>query len=101
MISDRQAYAVIPPRKNTQALERQTNKVFERNGLLKIIKDIERVIWKKWAGYHPRILVETKMYFIKLLRVKLTTRNFLSKVKEIHSRVTVLNRFNELSQSHT
>ena len=92
---------MIPPRKNAQALERQTNEVFEKNRLLKIIKDIERVIWKKWAGYHRRSLVETKMHCIKLLGDKLMARSFPSQVNEIHARVAVLNRFTELGRPHT
>ena len=92
---------MIPPRKNAQALERQTNEVFEKNRLLKIIKDIERVIWKKWAGYHRRSLVETKMHCIKLLGDKLTARSFPSQVNEIHARVAVLNKFTELGRPHT
>ena len=92
---------MIPPRKNAQALERQTNEVFEKNRLLKIIKDIERVIWKKWAGYHRRSLVETKMHCIKLLGDKLSARSFDSQVNEIHARVAVLNRFTELGRPLT
>ena len=92
---------MIPPRKNAQALERQTNEVFEKNRLLKIIKDIERVIWKKWAGYHRRSLVETKMHCIKLLGDKLSARNFQSQVNEVHARIAILNKFTELGRPHT
>ena len=82
-------------------MERQTNEVFEKNRLLKIIKDIERVIWKKWAGYHRRSLVETKMHCIKLLGDKLMARSFPSQVNEIHARVAVLNKYTELGRPHT
>ena len=60
-----------------------------------------RISLEKWSGYHRRILFETKMHCIKLLGDKLTARNFLSQVNEIHARVAVLNRFTELGRPHT
>jgi hypothetical protein len=50
----------------------------ERNELLKIVKRLGKMIWKKWSGYHRRSLVETKMHCIKLLGDKLSARNFQS-----------------------
>ena len=41
------------------------------------------------------------MYCIKLLGDKLTARNFLSQVKEIHARVAILTKFIEIALSHT
>ncbi|RJO29993.1 IS5 family transposase [Acinetobacter baumannii] len=76
VIADRQAHAVIPPRKNG-------------------------TLWKKWSGYHRRSLVETKMHCIKLLGDKLSARSFDSQVNEIHARVAVLNRFTELGRPLT
>ncbi|MFW1860191.1 IS5/IS1182 family transposase, partial [Acinetobacter defluvii] len=72
-----------------------------RNQLLKTVKRLGRVLWKKWSGYHRRSLVETKMHCIKLLGDKLTARSFLSQVNEIHARVAVLNKFTELGRPHT
>ena len=56
--------------------------------------------FEKTSEYHRRILVETKMYCIQLLEKKLSARSFKSQVNEI-ARVTVLNKFIELSRSHT
>ena len=77
VIADRQAHAVIPP------------------------KRLGRTLWKKWSDYHRRNLVETKIHCIKLLGDKLSARNFQSQVNEIHARVAVLNRFTELGRPHT
>lgn len=82
-------------------MERQKTGSLERNELLKTIKRIGRVIWKKWSGYHRCSLVETKMHCTKLLGDKLSTRNFDSQVNEIHTHVAVLNKFTELGRSHT
>ena len=101
VIADRQAYAVIPPRKNAKPWK--DNKVHsrERNELLRTVKRFGRILWKKWSGYHRRSLVETKMHCIKLLGDKLSARNFQSQVNEIHARVAVLNKFTELGRPHT
>jgi hypothetical protein len=72
----------------------------ERNELLRTVKHLGRIIWKKWSGYR-RSLVETKMHCIKLLGDKLSARNFQSQVNEIHARVAVLNKFTELGRPHT
>ena len=60
-----------------------------------------RTIWKNWVGYHRRSLVETKMHCIKLLGDKLTAGNLQSQVNEVHARVAVLNKFNELGRPYT
>ncbi|WP_234964115.1 IS5 family transposase [Acinetobacter johnsonii] len=101
VIADRQAYAVIPPRKNAKPWK--DNKVHsrERNELLRTVKRFGRTLWKKWSGYHRRSLVENKMHCIKLLGDKLSARNFQSQVNEMHARVAVLNKFRELGRPLT
>jgi len=101
VISNRQAYAVIPPRKNTKPWKDKQARSIERNELLKTVKRLGRVLWKKWSGYHRRSLVETKMHCIKLLGDKLSARNVQSKVSEVYARVAVLNIFTELCRPHT
>ena len=101
VISDRQAYAVIPPRKNTKPWKDTKTHSQQRNELLRTVKHLGRAIWKKWCGYHRRSLVETKMHCIKLLGDKLSARNFNSQVNEIHARMAVLNKFTELGRPHT
>ncbi|NAR87668.1 transposase, partial [Acinetobacter haemolyticus] len=101
VIADRQAYAVIPPRKNAKPWK--DNKVHsrERNELLRTVKRFGRTLWKKWSGYHRRSLVETKMHCIKLLSDKLSARSFQSQVNEVHARIAILNKFTELGRPHT
>ncbi|WP_374527263.1 IS5 family transposase [Acinetobacter sp.] len=101
VIADRQAHAVIPPRKNARPWKDTKVHSLERNELLRTVKHLGRTIWKKWSGYHRRSLVETKMHCIKLLGDKLSARNFQSQVNEIHARVAVLNKFTELGRPHT
>ena len=101
MISDRQAHAVIPPRKNAKPWKDTKISSLERNELLRTVKHLGKTIWKNWSGYHRRSLVETKMHCIKLLGDKLKARNFSSQVNEIHARVAVLNKFTELGRPHT
>lgn len=106
VISDQQAHAVIPPRKNANPWKDKQARSIERNELLKTVNLAEqcfsgRALWKKWSGYHRRSLVETKMHCIKLLGDKLTARSFSSQVNEIHVRVAVLNKFTELGRPHT
>ena len=101
VIADRQAHAVIPPRKNAKPWKDSKISSIERNELLQTVKHLGRTIWKKWSGYQRRSLVETKMHCIKLLGEKLSARNFESQVNEIHARVAVLNQFTELGRPHT
>jgi len=101
VIADREAHAVIPPRKNARPWKDTKVHSRERNELLRTVKHLGRIIWKKWSGYHRRSLVETKMHCIKLLGDKLSARNFQSQVNEIHARVAVLNKFTELGRPHT
>ena len=100
VIADRQAHAVIPPRK-MRSHGKIKDGSLERNELLRTVKRLGRTIWKKWSGYHRRSLVETKMHCIKLLGDKLSARNFQSQVNEIHARMAVLNKFTDLGRPHT
>ena len=101
VIVDRQAQAVIPPRKNVKPSKDKKMGSLERNELLRTVKRLGRTIWKKWSGYHRRSLVETKMHCIKLLGDRLSARRFDNQVNEIHARVAVLNKFTELGRPHT
>ena len=101
VIADRQAHAVIPPRKNAKPWKDTKTSSLERNELLRTVKRLGRTIWKNWSGYHRRSLIETKMHCIKLLGDKLSARSFDSQVNEIHARVAVLNKFTDLGRPHT
>jgi hypothetical protein len=80
VILDRDAHAVIPPRKNAKLWKDKKLIYLERNELLKTVKRLGRSLWKKWSGYHHRSLVETKMHCIKLLGDKFTARSFPSQI---------------------
>ena len=47
LISDRQAHAVIPPRKNAKPWRDKKSGSLERNELFKTVKYLRRAIWKK------------------------------------------------------
>jgi hypothetical protein len=96
VILDRDAHAVIPPRKNAKLWKDKKLISLERNELLKTVKRLGRSLWKKWSGYHHRSLVETKMHCIKLLGDKFTARSFPSQMNEIHAHVAVLNKFTKI-----
>ena len=53
-IADRQAHAVIPPRKNAKPWKDTKSSSLERNELLRTVKRLGRILWKKWSGYHWR-----------------------------------------------
>ena len=74
VIADRQAHAVIPPRKNVRPWKDKKLGSLERNELLKRIKHLGRMLWKKWTGYHRRSLVEIKMHCIKSYEAVLLRR---------------------------
>ena len=101
VIADRQAHAVIPPRKNAEPWKDTKTSSLERNESLRTVKHLGRTLWKKWSNYHHLSLVETKMHCIKLLGDRLSARRFDNKVNEIHTRVAVLNKFTKLDRPHT
>ena len=55
VILDRDAHAIIPPRKNAKPWKDQQARSIERNELLKTVKRLGRSFWKKWSGYHRRV----------------------------------------------
>ena len=110
VIADRQAHAIIPPRKNAKPWKDKKAYSLERNELLHTVKRLGRTLWKKWSDYHQRSLVEAKMHCINLAKQclmrsfsgdKLSARNFDSQVNEIHARIAILNKFTELGRPHT
>ena len=92
---------MIPPRKNAKPWKNTKVHSLKRNELLRTVKRLGRILWKKWSGYHRRSLVETKMHCIKLLGDKLMARSFPTQVNEIHARVAVLNKYTDLGRPHT
>ena len=101
LVADRNAHAIIPPRKNGKAWKDTRISSIERNALLDTVKRLGRTIWKKWSGYHRRSLVETKMSCIKLLRDKLSAKLFSRQFNEVHARIAVINKFTEIGRLYT
>jgi hypothetical protein len=95
-IAARGAAAVIPPRKNGKAWKEQTAGAAVRNDALRSCRRLGRAIWKRWAGYHRRSLVETKMRCFKLLGERVMSRDFERQVAELQIRAAILNRFTAL-----
>ena len=95
-IAQRGAQAVIPPRKNGKPWKGTLEGAGVRNEALRACRRLGWGIWKKWAGYHRRSLVETKMHCFKRLGERVMARTFERKVTELHVRVALLNRFTQL-----
>lgn len=95
-IADRGAAAVIPPRRNAKLWKPSSAGAVARNEALRASKYLGRALWRRWAGYHRRSRVETKMHCVKLLGQSLMARDFDRQVAELHIRVAVLNRYTAL-----
>lgn len=100
-IAQRQAMAVIAPRKNASLWKRMSPGAVQRNEAIRACKRFGRSIWKKWSGYHLRSLVETKMHCFKRLGERVTARTFERQVVELHVRVALLNRFSQIGRPQT
>ena len=100
-IAQRNAQAVIPPRKNAQTWKATLVGAHARNEALRACDRLGRSIWKKWSGYHRRSLVETKMHCFKRLGQRVMARTFERQVVELHVRVALLNRFTQLGRPST
>ncbi|MBS1054952.1 IS5 family transposase [Gluconobacter kondonii] len=95
-IAERDAQAVIPPRKNAKPWSPTSAGAIARNETLRACRHLGRAIWRRWSGYHRRSRVETKMHCIKLLGQRLTAHDFGRQITEVHIRVAILNRFTAL-----
>lgn len=100
-IAERQAMAVIPPRKNASHWKKSSLGSAHRNEAILACKRLGRSICKKWSGYHRRSPVETKMHCFKRLGERVTARTFDSQVVELHIRVALLNRFSQIGRPQT
>lgn len=100
-IAQRNAQAVIPPRKNAQTWKATLVGAHARNEALRACDRLGRSIWKKWSDYHRRSLVETKMHCFKRLGQRVMARTFERQVVELHVRVALLNRFTQLGRPST
>ncbi len=100
-IAQRNAQAIIPPRKNAKAWKSTQSGAASRNEALRACQRFGRRIWKKWSGYHRRSLVETKMNCFKRLGERVMARTFERQVTELHVRVALLNRFSQLGRPVT
>ena len=95
-IAQHGAQAIIPTRKNAKPWKDQRPGAKARNAILAATRRLGRKIWKKWAGYHRRSLVETKMRCFKLLGERVMARDFDRQVAELQVRAAILNRFTRL-----
>jgi hypothetical protein len=100
-IAQRGAHAIIPTRKNAKPWKDKRPGAEARNAILAATRHLGRKIWKKWAGYHRRSLVETKMRCFKLLGERVMARDFDRQVAELQVRAAILNRFTRLGTPRT
>ena len=95
-IANRNAHAVIPPRKNAKPWTPTTAEAIARNEAVNASRHLAKAIWRRWSGDRRRSRVEAKMNCIKLLGQALMARDFNRQVAEIQVRVAVLNRYTAL-----
>jgi hypothetical protein len=100
-IAQRGAQAIIPTRKNGKPWKDRRPGTEARNAILHAMRRLGRRIWRKWAGYHRRSLVETKMRCYKLLGERVMARDFDRQVAELQVRAAILNRFTRLGTPTT
>jgi hypothetical protein len=60
-ITDRQATAIIPIRKNGRPWKEDCPAAIARNETLRATRHCGRALWKRWTGYHIRSRIEAKM----------------------------------------
>lgn len=95
-ITERGAYAVIPPRKNAKPWKAVTAGAVARNDALRASKYRGRSLWRRWSGHQRRSHAETKMHCVKLLGQRLMARDFDRQIAEFQVRVAVLNGYTAL-----
>jgi hypothetical protein len=95
-IAERDADAVIPPRKNAKPWKAITAGAAVRNKARRESKHLGRALWRRWSGYHRRSRSETKVHCVKLLGQRLMARDFDRQVAEFQIRIAVLNGYTAL-----
>ena len=61
-VAARNAYTIIPPRKNAKLWKADTPGARARNEAVRSSRYLGRALWRHLTGYHRRSLVETKMH---------------------------------------
>jgi hypothetical protein len=100
-IAERQARAVIPPRR-TARLNPGDERFRARDKNIRRIRKAGRKKWKKLAKYHRRSLVETQMMRMKtIFGSGLSSRRFHNQATEMSIRCTALNRMTHLGMAES
>lgn len=95
-IAERQARAVIPPRR-TGRLRPADDRFRARDSHLRRIRQVGRKQWKRESQYHRRSLVETAMMRQKaIFGSGLSSRRFHNQATEMNVRCAALNRMTQL-----
>ena len=96
VIAERQARAVIPPRR-TGRLRPADDRFRARDSNLRRIKQVGRKQWKRESQYHRRSLAETAMMRQKtIFGGSLSSRRFNNQATEMNVRCAALNRMTQL-----
>ena len=94
-ITEREALVIIPGRRKWRSWRNDGPGTVARNETLRAIKQLGRIIWKKWPSCHRRSLVETQMHCLKLLSGRVTARTFGHQITELKIGSTILNLFSQ------
>ena len=99
-IADREAKAVIPPRKS--AIFHNNGFMDARDDNLRRIQEIGRAAWKKESAYHRRSLAETGIYRLKrIFGEGLMSKRLDSQCVEVRLRCKAINLMTGLGMPKT
>ena len=94
-IQQRQAKAIIPPRKNAKIKQHGNcqKSPLPRDKNLRAIRQMGRKKWKRESGYHRRSIAETTMFRLKcIFGGSLSSRKFDNQAVELFLQCAALNR---------
>ncbi|MEL6502368.1 MAG: IS5 family transposase [Cyanobacteria bacterium J06623_1] len=98
-IQQRQAEAIIPPRKNAKIKQHGNcqKPPLPRDENLRAIRQMGRKKWKRESGYHRRSIAETTMFRLKcIFGGQLASRRFENQAVELFLQCAALNRMIQL-----
>ncbi|WP_424988056.1 IS5 family transposase [Microbulbifer sp. S227A] len=95
-ITERQATAIIPIRKNGRPWKEDGPAAVARNDILRATRHFGRAFWKRWTGYHLRSRVEARMRCLKAFGERIAARDPDRQTAEVHIRIALMNRFSAL-----
>lgn len=95
----RQATSIMPPRMNDRLWKDDCPAASAKHETLRVTRHYGPAFWKRWTGYHAPSRIEAMMRCVNTFGERISATDPDRQTAEIHIRITLMNRFNELGKA--